>query len=57
MAYDPSVDGRGEVAVSSRAMGSWGQTETDTRYIMAEDTFYFSNAYGRAKANLASARL
>lgn len=57
MAYNPSVDGRGEPAVSSRAMGDWGRTETDCRHITTEDTFYFSDAYARAKAHVATARL
>ena len=57
MAYNPLVDGDGEQAVSSRAMGEWGRTEADSRCITTEDTFYFSDAYGRAKANLLGARL
>ena len=43
--------------MSSRAMGNWGRTERDSRSITTEDTFYFSEAYGRAKAHLAPARL
>ena len=54
MAYDPAVDGEGEVAVSSRAMGEWGQTAEDRRSITTEDTFYFSEGYAQAKANLAA---
>ena len=54
MAYDPAVDGEGEAAVSSRAMGEWGQTAEDRRFITTEDTFYFSEGYAQAKVNLAA---
>ena len=55
MAYDPAVDGEAEEAVSSsRALGEWGMTAEDRRYITADDAFSYSEAYAQAKANLAA---
>ena len=55
MAYDPAVDGEAEEAVSSsRALGEWGMTAEDRRYITADDAFNYSEAYAQAKANLAA---
>jgi hypothetical protein len=57
MAYDPAVDGAGEEeALSSRAMGDWARTGEDSRSITTEDTFYFSQSYAKAKANLLGAK-